>query len=242
MSQPQPQSTPQPQSGPQPPPGGQPKSSRGEATRELILTTALRLFREQGYEATTMRAVAKEAGVSVGNAYYYFASKEHLIEGFYSALLAQHTETGRAAIAGERDLTARLRLSTRSYIELVMPYHEFAAGFLATAADPRSPLSPFSAESSPVREAEIAFAAELVRGSDAKIPAALRDDLPELLWLYLMGVILYWVHDRSEGAERTFALIDRTAPLIVKLVNLARLPGTKGVLADVLDLIHSFRP
>ena len=43
----------------------------------------MRLFREQGYEQTTMRAIAREAGVSVGNAYYYFASKEHLIEAFY---------------------------------------------------------------------------------------------------------------------------------------------------------------
>ena len=40
--------------------------------------TALRLFRERGYEATTMRAIAKEAGVSVGNAYYYFGSKRDL--------------------------------------------------------------------------------------------------------------------------------------------------------------------
>jgi hypothetical protein len=57
-----------------------------------------------------------------------------------------------------------------------------------------------------------------------------------------MAVILYWVHDTSEGAARTFELIDRSAPLIVKLVNLSRLPGTKGVLTDVLDLINSLRP
>jgi AcrR family transcriptional regulator len=220
----------------------QPRSSKGEQTRELILATALRLFREQGYEATTMRLVASEAGVSVGNAYYYFASKDHLIEGFYESLLDLHLETARPRIAGERDLSIRLRIVLRTYIESVMPYHEFAAGFLATAADPRSPLSPFSSESSSVRDAEIAFFAEVVEGSDAKIPQQLRAELPELLWLYLMAVVLYWVHDSSDGAARTYELIDRASPLIVKLIGLARLPGTKGVVTDVLDLISSLRP
>src|SRR5579859_3770060 len=59
---------------------------RGEQTRALILDTALRLFRERGYGRTTMRAIADEAGVAVGNAYYYFGSKEHLVQEFYTRL------------------------------------------------------------------------------------------------------------------------------------------------------------
>jgi DNA-binding transcriptional regulator YbjK len=53
--------------------------SKAARTRSAIIDAALRLFRQHGYEATTMRAIASEAGVSVGNAYYYFASKQHLI-------------------------------------------------------------------------------------------------------------------------------------------------------------------
>lgn len=51
-------------------------TGRAGQTRSAIVTAALRLFRENGYDATTMRAVAAEAGVSTGNAYYYFGSKE----------------------------------------------------------------------------------------------------------------------------------------------------------------------
>ena len=59
------------------------KQARGEQTRASIIDAPLGLFSEKGYEATTMRAIAERAGVSLGNAYYYFASKEQLIQGFY---------------------------------------------------------------------------------------------------------------------------------------------------------------
>jgi AcrR family transcriptional regulator len=220
----------------------QPRSVKGEQTRELILTTALRLFREQGYDATTMRAIAREAGVSVGNAYYYFSSKEHLIQAFYDSLVTQHRVVARPRLEGVRDLAQRLRITIRTHIELIQPYHAFAGGFFKSAADPNSPLSPFSRESTPAREEEVAFFREVLDGSDAKIPQQLRTDLPELFWLFHMGVVLYWVHDTSEGLVRTYELVDRTAPLVVKLIGVARLPGTKGVLEDVLDLLHILRP
>ncbi|PYT48006.1 MAG: TetR family transcriptional regulator, partial [Acidobacteria bacterium] len=49
--------------------------SAGEKTRELILQTALRLFRGCGFEITTMRDIARAAEVATGAAYYYFPSK-----------------------------------------------------------------------------------------------------------------------------------------------------------------------
>jgi AcrR family transcriptional regulator len=48
------------------------KTVKGDQTKALILETALEMFRERGYEQTTMRAIADKAGVSLGNAYYYF--------------------------------------------------------------------------------------------------------------------------------------------------------------------------
>ncbi len=67
----------------------QPKTDKSEQTRALILETAMRLFQERGYEKTTMRAIAAEAGVSVGNAYYYFSAKE----------LQVRSSTGSACVA-----------------------------------------------------------------------------------------------------------------------------------------------
>ena len=77
------------------------KTLKGDQTKALILETALEMFRERGYEETTMRAIAEKAGVSLGNAYYYFRSKEYLIQAFYQRL---HDESlrGSAAGAGKR--------------------------------------------------------------------------------------------------------------------------------------------
>ena len=214
------------------------RSSKGEQTRELILATALRLFREHGYDATTMRAIAAEAGVSVGNAYYYFDSKEHLIQAFYDDIGRQHRAAAGPALAGQRDLATRLRISLRTHLDVMAPYHDFAGGFFKTAADPKSPLSPFSSASAPAREEEVAFCASLLDGSDAKTPKGLREELPDLLWLYHMGVVLYWVHDSSEAAAKTYELVNRTVPLVVRLIGLARVPVLRSVVDDVVGLVR----
>ena len=50
----------------------------GKKTRREILSAALRVFGEQGYSATRLEDVAKEAGISRGPIYWHFSSKENL--------------------------------------------------------------------------------------------------------------------------------------------------------------------
>jgi len=51
-----------------------------EASRARMLAAARRLFARRGFEATTMRQIAAAARTSIGNLYFYFASKEELLE------------------------------------------------------------------------------------------------------------------------------------------------------------------
>ncbi|TDO54697.1 TetR family transcriptional regulator [Kribbella sp. VKM Ac-2527] len=217
-------------------------TAKGEQTRELILSTALRLFREQGYGKTTMRAIATEAGVSVGNAYYYFGSKEHLMQAYYDHLQAQHQEVVDTILAEEKVFTRRLGGVLHSWLEVARPYHEFAGTFFKTAAEPTSPLSPFSEQSKPAREASVAVFRQVVDGSDLKLPAELKAELPELLWLMQMGIVLFWVHDDSQDLRRTRALIDRSVPLVDRLLRLTRIPGVRGVVNDIVGLVRSVKP
>lgn len=215
---------------------------KSEQTRARIVETALRLFKERGYDRTTMRAIAAEAGVSVGNAYYYFDSKEHLIQGFYHLVESLHAEAVVAILPEYRDFESRLRQTMLAWLDVAAPYHEFAAQFFKNAADPASPLSPFSAESAPAREASIDIYRRVLDGSSAVVPSSLAAELPRLLWLYQMGIVLFWVHDRSAGTERSRDLVDRTVPLVARLVAISRYRLLRSTVDQVVDLVRTLGP
>ena len=217
------------------------KTSKGEQTRALILETALELFREHGYERTTMLAIADRGGLALGNAYYYFRSKEHLIQAFYARSHAEHMAAARPVLAAERDLTARLRGVVLAKIESSEPYHRFSGILFKTAADPRSPLSPFSAESDPVRQQSTALFAEVLAGSSVRVPADLAAELPNLLWLYQMGLILFWIHDFSPGRIRTRRLIDHSVALVASAIGLASNPLLRPLRQRTLRMLVDLR-
>ncbi|WP_277439718.1 TetR family transcriptional regulator [Streptomyces sp. SPB162] len=225
-------------------PGGRarPKTDKSELTRALILDTAMRMFQERGYNKTTMRAIATEAGVSVGNAYYYFASKEFLIQGFYDRMTHEHAVDTHAKMAGVTDFSKRLEIALTSWVDCAAPYHEFASQFFRTAADPDSPLSPFSNESHPARATAVAIFDEVLNGSDLapKLDAELAELLPDLLWLHLMIVVLYWVFDRTDDTERTRNFVKRCTPLVAKVVSLSRYRVFRPLVRDAKGLIHDF--
>jgi len=221
--------------------GGNP--SKSEQTRALILETAMRLFQERGYEKTTMRAIAQEAGVSVGNAYYYFAGKEHLIQGFYDRLAAEHRVAIREVLDRETDLEARLAGVLKVWLDIATPYHEFAVQFFKNAADPDSPLSPFSEESEHARVEAISVHREVLAGATkTKVPEELRDVLPELMWLSQMGLVLYWIFDRTQGRERSYRLAERGARLTARGVSLARFRVLRPLVREVHELFTDFLP
>jgi TetR/AcrR family transcriptional regulator len=73
--------------------------------RDLLLTSALRLFNEKGYASTTVREIVTDAGVTKPVLYYYFGNKEgiylELFEGplreFEELLEGFSSEGGRAS-------------------------------------------------------------------------------------------------------------------------------------------------
>jgi len=223
-------------------PEGTAKTRKGEQTRAHILETALVLLRERGYEETTMRAIAEAAGVAVGNAYYYFRSKELLIQAFYERSHDEHLAASRKVLDTERGLRDRLLGVMRAKIDTAMPYHRFAAVLFKTAADPRSPLNPFSDASREIRERSEELFAEVIAGSAKRLRhPELRAELPHLLWLYHMGILLFWIHDDSPGCVRTYRLTEHTVNLVVRLIALANLPLMRPLIRTTLTLLADLR-
>jgi AcrR family transcriptional regulator len=202
--------------------------------------TALRLFREQGYDKTTMRAIAQAAELSPANAYYYFPAKQHLVQHFYAEIQTEHRQRATGALQAS-GLTDRLAGVLHAGIDVMSPYHGFAGSFIKVAIEPGAAVSPFSAESGPARDASVALFEEVVRGADLRLDGRLRAALPELLWLGYLGVTLFWVHDSSPGQTRTRTLIDRAVPLLGRLLRMSRLPVLRSATGELLDLIEGLR-
>src|SRR5215471_2500747 len=216
-----------------------PKTRRGEASRAAILSAALDLFQERGYEATTMRAIAERAGASLGSSYHYFPSKEHLVLEFYRHTHELHAAAIAPLLAREKDLAARLRGSIRAVVITCEPFHAVAGSIFSTVANPSSPLNPFGGPAAPLREEVVAMYAEVVNGSDARIPADIAEMLPLTLWLYQMAILYFWIFDKSPGRLRTLEVIDETTELIVRLLTLANLPVLRGSRKRMLGLMKS---
>ncbi|QSR29504.1 TetR family transcriptional regulator [Nocardioides sp. S5] len=200
----------------------------------------MRLFREGGYDGTTMRAIADEAGVSLGSAYYYFSGKEELVQAFYDQIQVEHATAAEPAY-GSPVFADRLRGVMEAFVDVAEPFHDFGGQFFKNAADPTSPLSPFSHQSAPARQASTDLFRRAVDGSDLKVSPALRAELPDLLWLLHMGVVLFWVHDDSEGQRRTRTLVAGLVPLVDRSVRLTRLPVVRGLVDDGLGLVRQLR-
>ncbi|HEY8855172.1 MAG TPA: TetR family transcriptional regulator [Candidatus Dormibacteraeota bacterium] len=216
-----------------------PKTARGEHSRAAIFEAALALFQERGYEATTMRAIAEHAGVSLGSSYHYFASKEHLVLEFYRHTHQLHLAAIGPLLARERDLAARLRGVIRAVVVTCEPFHAFAGAIFSTVANPVSPLNPFGKESKALRDEVIDLYAEVLNGSDARLPDDIVAELPTLLWLYQMGILYFWIFDKSPGRLRTLEVIDQTTELMVRLLGLANLPVLRGSRKKILSLVRS---
>lgn len=210
---------------------------RTSETRDKVVEVALRLFRDEGFHATTMRRIADEAGVSLGNAYYYFAGKDELVHELYMVIQRDHRDRALRVLVEGGSLSDNLAAVLHSGVDVMAPYHAFGGTFLQLALPTRSSSSPFSEESSDARYMAIDLMRATLAASKQKVPASLNDSLPTLLWMVYLGVTLHWVTDSSENQVRTRTLIDGLVPVVAKAVRLVRLPVARGLVTDVAGLM-----
>jgi AcrR family transcriptional regulator len=217
-------------------------TTKSEATRARILDVALDLFRRHGFDPTTMRAIAAQAGVSLGSAYYYFESKEDLVMAYYERAMEAMTPRMEAALAGKvgikTDFEERVAAIMAVKFEYFQPNRVFLGALLRHAADPENRLSPFSKATRHIRERDQAyFARAIAESREVRVPEEFVAHLPRLLWLYQMGLILYWIYDRSPGQRQTRVLREKSLTLVAGLLRLARFALLKPLRSKVVELI-----
>lgn len=213
------------------------RAAKSAETREKILEAALELFREKGFAETSMREVAAQARVATGLTYYYFASKDAIVHAFYQRAKDDLGPLLEGAQKG-RKLDARLAAIITVKFRYFEPNRKFLGALMGHAADPANPLSPFAPESRAVREQDLAQFARALAETDTSVPDDMISHMPKILWMYQMGLILFWIYDRSEGQTRTMRLLEASVKMVSALIKLGSLPLLKPARRTVLELVE----
>ena len=212
-------------------------SAKAQLTRAHLLATALRVFRERGLEAATMRELASAAGTSLGSAYYYFPSKEAIIQAYYDDVQAEHARRVTAALGENRlDLKDRLRAAFHTKLDIVQGDRKLLGALFRYTGEPQHPLSALGDGTG--RNRQQSMSVFLAAIGDEKLPDDIRAILPTGLWALHMGILLYFIYDDSPEQQRTRQLVDAVLALLVRLLALVKFSVLKPVRGSILSLLR----
>jgi len=190
----------------------------GEKTKELILATALDLFRRSGFEPATMRDIARAADVATGAAYYYFPSKEAMVSAYYDQVQRIHSEKVREEWKGKSGLRERLGVAFHSKLEILKDDRRFLGALFRYSGDPHHPLSVFGKGTQIQRAQSMTIFREAIAGSN--VSEEMQRLLPAALWLVHLGMILFLIYDETKGQQRTHKLVDGVLDLLTQAIEL----------------------
>jgi AcrR family transcriptional regulator len=214
--------------------------TKGAATRKELLAAALELFRRRGYERTTMRAIAQHAGLSLGAAYHYFDSKDAILTTYYEWLQDEHERAmARVAVPGSA-LRERLLALFEAKLAVVRKDRRLLAALFARIGDPTDPLSVFGKRHAALRERSIVQFANAL--SDVPLSADVRSLAGRTLWLAHLGVLLFFVHDRSPRQAKTHALAEVLVDLAVGALPFIGHPHAAALRNRLLELSSELVP
>jgi AcrR family transcriptional regulator len=213
-----------------------PTTDKGEQTRRQIFASALQLFRERGFDSTTMQEIAKHATVVKSAAYYYFPSKEAIVQTYYETVQSEQERLCEEVFAETRDLKTRLAAALHSKLDLAKDDRNLLGVVFRYTGEPEHPLSCLGQGTAEIRRR----ATQVFRDAmDAeRLPGDLRELLPVALWALQMGLLVMFLYDSSENQRRTRRMAEGALDLTLKLLGLAKLPVLKPIRTRILLLLR----
>jgi AcrR family transcriptional regulator len=210
-------------------------TAQGAATKSHLYATAMRLISERGYEATTLRDIAREAGVSVGLLYRYFPSKQAVITALHDELSAEYARQAAAMPAGKwRD---RFVFALRASLDVLAPHRIVLRALIPVlVGDPNDGVFAQGTAFARHRVQQV-FEEAVVGASDApKQPIAAA--LGRLFYLVHLAVLLWWLLDKSAKQKATTTLVTLAQQLLPSAALTIRLPPVRRFVLSVDELIR----
>lgn len=189
-------------------------------TRRQIVASAVDLMTRQGFDGTTMKDIARAAGIGDATIYKYFPTKDRLVLGYLDGI-AQQALSDTLATPGFTgySLQEKLQRLTDAVLERLLADREFVVQVRTLAR--RSPLSmltePLAARQS-LREAVASFL-EAAEASGEIEPCDFKGMAGGLYTDYLAGVVTYWLSDTSDEFADTAQLVDLSLSVLVQALR-----------------------
>ena len=214
------------------PPG---QTAQGAATKDHLYGVAMRLISERGYEATTLRDIAKEAHVSVGLLYRYFPSKQAVITALHDELSMKYARQAESMPAGKwRD---RFLFALRTSLHVLEPHRVVLRALIPVlVGDPDDGVFADSTTFARVRVQGV-FEQAVIQATDAPKPP-LAEALGRLLYLVHLAVLLWWLLDKSTKQRATTALVSLTQQLLPSAALTLRVPPVRRFVVSTDALIR----
>ncbi|HEY9216820.1 MAG TPA: TetR/AcrR family transcriptional regulator [Phenylobacterium sp.] len=204
------------------------RSLQKEATRQRVLTAARELFDTDGYEETTVRAIANRAGVAVGSVFTSFPSKlDILSEVMGERLEALYAELDRISGQLRGSTTDRLRSLFALFISFETQRTRLFLAHIASAYDwrPGTTGRPFGQNQRLQQVVRDCLARGVATGDvDPRLDLELMVEmlLAAYAWTYRLAA---W---ESADAEALSAAMDRKIGLLAQ--GFAPRPGISGLM------------
>jgi AcrR family transcriptional regulator len=189
---------------------------------------------ERGFEATTLRDIAGEAGVSAGLLYRYFPSKLAVLMALYDQLSADFER--EAATMPEGRWAHRFVVALSTNLQVLAPHRVALRGLIPVLVGDANQgvFSESSAFSR--RRVQGVFEAAVRAASDApKSPLA--DAVGRLLYLLHLLVLLWWLLDRSPHQRATSALVSLLRQILSSMAIALRLPPVRRFVTSLEALV-----
>jgi AcrR family transcriptional regulator len=180
-------------------------TSQGAAARELLYQTAIQLIASRGFEATTLRDIAKKAGVSPGLLYRYFPNKRAVVLALYDELSADYAT--RASHMQPGPWRERFSFALKTSLEVLGPQRKTLAALLPVLIGDNSE-GLFAPATGVSRMRVQAVFRDAVSGSTDALTH--KDDaaaLGRVLYAVHLAVIMWWLIDKSPDQSSTTELV-----------------------------------
>lgn len=209
------------------------KEKRAE-TRRTLVRTAAELFVNQGFDATTMKQIARAAGIGDATVYKYFPNKDKLVLGFYEVCADDALQKYRN-IDGLDTYTfpEKLQLLFDTFLEELIADREFVQ--ISVSQLLKSPISLFRDQFKPALayKAEFTELLEQLAENDAYPAIPMQSLVAGLLTDYLLIVAFYWLKDDSEEFAHTTQFCDLSVSMIDSVLK-------SGLINQAMDILSFF--